>query len=656
MHHEMSSSVYNYENLLDRSSIRLFRIKRFQPGPTALLDEVEIHLFEASSDDHLEFDAISYAWGQDQLDTTISCNGKSLAVTSNVKRILQKLRNAKSAGVISTGVYWMDSICINQSCIAEKNIQVPKMRFIYGEATLVWIWLGEGCHETKTALLFLVEIACVLDKLVKKEYSNMPFLPQLVEPYDSFKGNVCESRGHYDAIDTNFIVDLINLPWFQRTWVLQELALAKQAVLVCGNVFITWSWFIEALETLQTHELLVSTMHTKSNPASYHNDIECYRTLIDLVRIPTPSPSISTVLRLARPKSSTNPVDKVYGLYGIFDHLKIRGLPEVEYNRPVHTVYTEITTAAITMEKSLVILYQVCLPPLIPGLPSWVPDYSNTAFFRPIKLRESCASGSSSPCFHFNGLQLSIQGLLVDEIKEVATSTSITMANFRRGYNARMDVGDTKRRYNGVIELVRTLQSWIRLGIKVQTYPKHGHSADTFCRILIQNSMFEPGVVNSPGLYDAIEKCMQILVTTFPECPFDIDTFHEEIKSMPEYKSTLDDYAALFGCGTNFDEWPDEIKIRCVLRVYNPKVALIQHEIFLNTYHKTLMLSRAGYLGTCPRWASVGDSVALLSGLQTPFIVRKYGQYHKLVGPAYIDGIMEGEMWDEKQARSITFV
>jgi hypothetical protein len=59
-------------------------------------------------------------------------------------------------------------------------------------------------------------------------------------------------------------------------------------------------------------------------------------------------------------------------------------------------------------------------------------------------------------------------------------------------------------------------------------------------------------------------------------------------------------------------------------------------------------------MGSCPRWIKEGDQVVLISGLRTPFIVREDGENFRLIGPAYIEGFMEGERWDEEKVRSIT--
>jgi hypothetical protein len=465
--------------------------------------------------------------------------------------------------------------------------------------------------------------------------------------------SVCLKRGYYDAVDTNFIVDLLNLPWFHRTWPIQELVLASKAVLMYGDLLLSWPNFVASLKELQTNELLQESLLTsRSNPASYYDDTECYRTLTDLIWGFGCKTSVSAVLGLARPKLSTKPEDKVYGLYGIFDHLQIRELPKVDYNRPVHETYTEIAIASIKSEQSLNVLYHVCLPQLIP-LPSWVPDWSNTAYFRPILVNESHASRSSIPSYSFNGHQLSVTGITIDSISQIATSTSIAMANFRRGYNARMDVHEIDKRYNGVIELVRTLQEWIKLSRQLRVYPTHISPSEAFFRVVTQNANLGPLAKFTKTLHNTLERWLYIMTI---DNTIDLRRLHERIQDMPQYLNTLDDYARLFGCGEDLEVWPTELQIRLALRLFNPEVALVQHEIFLNSYHKTFVITKGGYMGTCPRWAEAGDVVVLISGLKTPFIARKDGRNYRLIGPAYIEGIMEGERWDEEKASDITFI
>jgi hypothetical protein len=288
-------------------------------------------------------------------------------------------------------------------------------------------------------------------------------------------------------------------------------------------------------------------------------------------------------------------------------------------------------------------------------LPSWVPDWSNTAYIQPIHNSASRAAGKSIPAYSFHDHQLSVTGIVIDEIDQVAPSTSIAMANFRRGYNARMDVREIDKRYNGVIELVRTLQAWIKLSRQLRVYPKTMTPQETLYTVLTHSSVFYKPLhlsLDHPASNVVFEKWMHIMTTNDPT---GLRALHEEVRNVPGHHTIITDYAHLFGCGTDLEAWPTELKIRLFLRLTSPDVALLQHGIFLNSYHKTLVITKDGYIGTCPRWAEPGDSMALISGLRTPFVVRKDGQEHRLIGPAYIAGVMNGERWDENQARSFTF-
>jgi hypothetical protein len=415
-------------------------------------------------------------------------------------------------------------------------------------------------------------------------------------------------RGYYDAVDTNFIVDLLNLPWFHRTWPIQELVLASTIYLLYGDLKLLWSDFINSLKRLQANELWRRWLRSSScsNPASYHDDTECHRTLTDLIRGSHRSPAISMVLGTARSKLSTQPEDKVYGLYGIFDHLQIKGLPEVDYARPVHETYIDIAIAAIKSEESLDLLYHVSLPPLVPNLPSWVPDWSNAAYFHPILIANSHASESSVPYYSVSGRRLSVKGFIINSIHHIAPSTSIALSNFRRGYNARMNMFEVEKRCNGVIELVRTLQEWIKLSDLLNRYPTGITAREALYRVVAQNAVLGPLVDSKQELYTTLEQWCFVMTHT---SSLDLQKLHQKVKKVLEYEATVADYSRLFGVGSETRTWPTELQKRLFLRLVSPDVALVQHEIFLNSYHKTYSDTR----GACGELSEV-DSGRRSSG------------------------------------------
>jgi hypothetical protein len=153
----MASTDYQYDPLTSESS---FRVLRLLPA-TSGVDQstaIEIELSEANLDSPPEYEAISYAWGQEEANASIVCNGRYLLVTPTVISVLQKLRVTGSSRVL-----WLDSICIDQTSIPEKNIQVPRMRSIYRQATRVWVWLGNGSHEVDVTFEYLTEMNEIME-------------------------------------------------------------------------------------------------------------------------------------------------------------------------------------------------------------------------------------------------------------------------------------------------------------------------------------------------------------------------------------------------------------------------------------------------------------------------------------------------------------
>jgi len=92
---------------------------------------------------------LSYTWGTEPPKEEILINGISFSVRSNVYSFL---RQAQRQGLTNL---WIDSICINQSDIQERNTQVGLMSRIFGEAKLVVVWLGQTSPALERAFKLL---------------------------------------------------------------------------------------------------------------------------------------------------------------------------------------------------------------------------------------------------------------------------------------------------------------------------------------------------------------------------------------------------------------------------------------------------------------------------------------------------------------------
>ncbi|KAL9634531.1 MAG: hypothetical protein Q9204_002962 [Flavoplaca sp. TL-2023a] len=60
--------------------------------------------------------------------------------------------------------------------------------------------------------------------------------------------------------------------------------------------------------------------------------------------------------------------------------------------------------------------------------------------------------------------------------------------------------------------------------------------------------------------------------------------------------------------------------------------------------NREFCITKKRYMGWCPFETKPGDRICILFGGQTPYIVRKQGAGYRLLGEAYIHGVMNGEV------------
>ena len=72
---------------------------------------------------------------------------------------------------------------------------------------------------------------------------------------------------------------------------------------------------------------------------------------------------------------------------------------------------------------------------------------------------------------------------------------------------------------------------------------------------------------------------------------------------------------------------------------------------------RRLCVTREGYLGCVPRWATVGDEIIVILGASTPFVVRglerQGGERYELVGECYVHGMMDGEILESGRKQTV---
>lgn len=80
-------------------------------------------------------------------------------------------------------------------------------------------------------------------------------------------------------------------------------------------------------------------------------------------------------------------------------------------------------------------------------------------------------------------------------------------------------------------------------------------------------------------------------------------------------------------------------------------------EIIGKSLRRLPFITRNGHLALGSEYVKRGDFVALIKGAQVPFVLRRQsGEKYQLIGEAYVDGIMDGEVAEDSKFSDITLV
>jgi hypothetical protein len=145
----MELPLFEYQALSGPNQIRLVTILSNERGAA-----MKLELEHTDMDSDLKYECLSYAWGADDRDQSITLNSSSFLVSSTLAIALEHLHHASQKRKI-----WIDAISINQADIAERGSQVAIMRKIYQDATRVNVWLGPATQSSEQAMAFLKMMA-----------------------------------------------------------------------------------------------------------------------------------------------------------------------------------------------------------------------------------------------------------------------------------------------------------------------------------------------------------------------------------------------------------------------------------------------------------------------------------------------------------------
>lgn len=572
-----------------------FRLVEVLPGQRDSPLVVRLLTFKLGNEHRYE--ALSYAWGDvkqtESLQVATAEPGTEVSDNSTSTVLLEVTHNCASAirrlRFISTSrMLWIDSICINQSCVNERNHQLRLMRRIYSEAVNVVVYLGESDESTCSDTV-------------------MDWLHDMHRPSDD-----TESKG---GVPINGIKALLSRRWFTRVWVLQEVHVAQEVTVICGNKEVSWDAFEQFLHW---HE----NRYTKWMLPFVVRSITALRS-DEIVMRNYPERLLRT-LRQTRTLGATDPRDKLYAILPLIEWQDQRreensaalspntndadfDIPKGDYSWSTLKTFTHL--ARILLDAiGREVLRSVETPTTVPGLPSWAPDWSAVGV-RPFR-------GSIQPWWR-------------EEVELLPTCDNPTWRWSFSDYNTSEGVETTQlhipaarmvgiiSRIGGVADIYSDwlpLEQWGNICDPVHTtnYPSEPFDSDLNdweCKKLQEVTPFIKALF-SRLIYPHYMK--------------------EAVEMVKEYNKELEDsvytrtasIAAMDSVGHNDCVGPACTPLKDIFLRFAPSRRLQCEDMFYHCHERRFFVTDMGDLGLAPKMSEVGDSLMEIPGFRAPFVVK----------------------------------
>ncbi|MCJ1378901.1 hypothetical protein MMC17_002000 [Xylographa soralifera] len=495
-------------------------------------------------------------------------------VTTNLEAAMRYLRHEFAERLL-----WIDAICVDQSNIEERNQQVQLMKAIYSNADVVQVWLGSPTTGSADAMAILKEIG-----------EGVPLQ---------------EIRLQDRPIDDNNLrstIELMTRAWWDRTWVQQELILAKRAVFSCGFSSLKWSSMplidhfnslvASAMKSLRFDEYLLDDFidsfdaYTRiQNMAESHADA-------------TEDEDSVLIMAQGRLCHNSDERDSVYGFLGLINN-KIASRIKPDYNMSVADVFQDAATQLTFCSQSL-ILFSLTryMTKETRSTPTWVPNWNA------LRGLESLEEWSNRT------LRL-VQHDYFSSCAEHKMKFEVVNKNVLKLFGIRFDhiisTGRNSASYDPTLaEVLEIHQEW-RLLCNLETdnvlcYVAGGKASEAYWRTLINDVYIGRG--------ERRRRCQTSDYKAY------LEWLHELESSMTAY-------------------WESDLANSFHISY---KEACIGRRFFV---------TKKGYFGIGPAELEKGDEIYILAGGKHPFALRPSLEPEpdtfELVGDCYVHGIMDGE-------------
>lgn len=409
---------------------------------------------------------------------------------------------------------------------------------------------------------------------------------------------------------------LFQRPWFFRTWVIQEKVLSKEAIVCCGPESASWKDILAGIG--YSIELIDRPLQGLKYGDRAHR--------IHKLR---PSTNSRELFQHSRHCQATDPKDRVYGILGSLKP----GLIKVNYEADVQEIYRSFTQAIIQDEESICVLNLCGTSHSLPGLPSWVPDFSvgrssshlpglgESGGPRRIDRSESHLT-KVLPGMEFrnDGKQLVVKGKAVDTVRVVGDEMPVSME---------YAIGTEK--FCKIISEWESLAAQNVLSQDLNTYWTSDDPQGS-----VSNAVLETLIALNAVVSDDYN---------LPEMPIGGVLWYEQ-HGMGALSKRESQYFEDVECSTILGQG-DENDDRCGAALSRSYQCYIRR-LELAVYGRKLFVTEGGAFGLGDPEVQPGDEIVFLPGSPYPFAIRAFdGDTFTLLGDCYVHGFDVSKLFED---------
>lgn len=223
--------------------------------------------------------------------------------------------------------------------------------------------------------------------------------------------------------------------WFNRLWVVQEVALGRKVVAMCGLKSIPWCQISRLAANIKRTGVVTIVRRvrewniTKWDGIASMGTFDRYRAAREEDR----SCNVTTLCMDSRWRKASKPADKVYGMLGLMDD-DTRERIAVDYSTDAWKVYRNVSLLMLNKSSGLLMLRITACSKRIPGAPSWCvnldseerPSMFSRSVYQaggPVEPRNNLNADVHHRAISLDESQLTLRGHKVDEVSDVVPNT-----------------------------------------------------------------------------------------------------------------------------------------------------------------------------------------------------------------------------------------